>query len=151
MATVVSRARLSVTLYVHCLSSLVWSMNCVKMCTISGSWNSWIIFMVINVWPLYDNTRWFKYDRDYLCVNKSQFVPVIFEPPCISVLLRIDRQILNDQKKSVMRNLIIYGLVLCSIPLRRWLGANSFIAASLSLCWTSRLGSLARVLIGWLS
>jgi hypothetical protein len=21
------------------------------------------------------NTRWFKYDRDYLCVNKSQFVP----------------------------------------------------------------------------
>jgi hypothetical protein len=27
-------------------------------------------------------TRWFKYYRDYLCVNKSQFVPVIFEPPC---------------------------------------------------------------------
>jgi hypothetical protein len=27
-------------------------------------------------------TRWFKYDQDYLCVNKSQFVPVIFEPPC---------------------------------------------------------------------
>jgi hypothetical protein len=27
-------------------------------------------------------TRWFKHDRDYLCVNKSQFVPVIFEPPC---------------------------------------------------------------------
>jgi hypothetical protein len=25
-------------------------------------------------------TRWFKYDRDDLCVNKSQFVPVIFEP-----------------------------------------------------------------------
>jgi hypothetical protein len=32
---------------------------------------------------LLDCTRWFKYDRDYLCVNKSQFVPVIFEPPCI--------------------------------------------------------------------
>ena len=32
---------------------------------------------------IYINTRWFKYDRDYLCVNKSQFVPVIFEPPCI--------------------------------------------------------------------
>ena len=29
------------------------------------------------------HTRWFKYDRDWLCVNKSQFVPVIFEPPCI--------------------------------------------------------------------
>jgi hypothetical protein len=27
-------------------------------------------------------TSWFKYDRDYLCINKSQFVPVIFEPPC---------------------------------------------------------------------
>jgi hypothetical protein len=30
----------------------------------------------------YEYTRWFKYDRDDLCVNKSQFVPVIFEPPC---------------------------------------------------------------------
>jgi hypothetical protein len=30
-----------------------------------------------------ESTRWFKYDRDDLCVNKSQFVPVIFEPPCI--------------------------------------------------------------------
>jgi hypothetical protein len=29
------------------------------------------------------NTKWFKYDRDYLYVNKSQFVPVIFEPLCI--------------------------------------------------------------------
>jgi hypothetical protein len=28
-------------------------------------------------------TRWFKYDRDYLYINKSQFVPVIFEPPFI--------------------------------------------------------------------
>jgi hypothetical protein len=34
-------------------------------------------------------TRWFKYDGDYLCVNKSQFVPVIFEPPCI---LQYDRR-----------------------------------------------------------
>jgi hypothetical protein len=41
--------------------------------------------------PIYDQlstltdpyTRWFKYDRDWLCVNKSQFVPVIFEPPCM--------------------------------------------------------------------
>ena len=29
------------------------------------------------------HTRWFKYDRDYLCVNKPVTVPVIFEPPCI--------------------------------------------------------------------
>jgi hypothetical protein len=34
------------------------------------------------------NTRWFKYDWDYLCVNKSQFVQVIFEPPCICRILR---------------------------------------------------------------
>jgi hypothetical protein len=31
---------------------------------------------------MWDNTRWFKYYRDDFCVNKSQFVPVIFEPPC---------------------------------------------------------------------
>jgi hypothetical protein len=34
-----------------------------------------------------ESTRWFKYDRDYLCVNKSQFVLVIFEPRCMSVIL----------------------------------------------------------------
>jgi hypothetical protein len=36
-----------------------------------------------------DNTRWFKYDRDDLGVNKSQFVPVIFEPPCTSPCLEL--------------------------------------------------------------
>jgi hypothetical protein len=30
-------------------------------------------------------TRWFKSDREWLCVNK--FVPVIFEPPCTLFLL----------------------------------------------------------------
>ena len=29
------------------------------------------------------HTMWFKYDRDYLCVNKPVTVPVIFEPPCV--------------------------------------------------------------------
>ena len=29
------------------------------------------------------STRWFKYDRDCLCVNLATSVPVIFEPPCI--------------------------------------------------------------------
>jgi hypothetical protein len=32
---------------------------------------------------LHHSTRWFKYDQDNLCVNKSEFVPVILEPPCI--------------------------------------------------------------------
>jgi hypothetical protein len=36
------------------------------------------------------NTRWFKYDRDDLCVKKSQFVPVIFEPPCNNKLVNIN-------------------------------------------------------------
>jgi hypothetical protein len=38
--------------------------------------------VLLEVHIFYLCTRWFKYDRDYLCVNKSQFVPVIFEPPC---------------------------------------------------------------------
>ena len=46
-------------------------------------------------------TRWFKYDRDDLCVNKSQFVPVIFEPPCTyTVTLRsIHETILAVEKQ----------------------------------------------------
>jgi hypothetical protein len=32
-------------------------------------------------------TRWFKYDRDDLCVSKSQFTPVIFEPPCMYLMI----------------------------------------------------------------
>jgi hypothetical protein len=43
-----------------------------------------------NIFPY---TRWFKYDRDDLCVNKSQFVPVIFEPPCIYTYRKLDWQI----------------------------------------------------------
>ena len=38
--------------------------------------------LILGLITLITFTRWFKYDRDYLCVNKSQFVPVIFEPPC---------------------------------------------------------------------
>ena len=43
-----------------------------------------------------NSTRWFKYDWDYLCVNKSQFVPVIFEPPCI-ILDVVTLTILDDE------------------------------------------------------
>jgi hypothetical protein len=38
-------------------------------------------------WHITFSTRWFKYDRDYLCVNKSQFVSVVFEPPCVFGIL----------------------------------------------------------------
>jgi hypothetical protein len=43
----------------------------------------------VGTWPRGgESTRWFKYDRDDLCVNKSQFVPVIFEPPCTTRLIK---------------------------------------------------------------
>jgi hypothetical protein len=40
-------------------------------------------------------TMWFKYDRDYLCVNKSQFVPVIFEPPCTLKAIEVEVAVHN--------------------------------------------------------
>ena len=42
-------------------------------------------FIVLSLPHVRLYTRWFKYDRNWLCVNKSQFVPVIFEPPCIYI------------------------------------------------------------------
>jgi hypothetical protein len=47
-------------------------------------------------------TRWFKYDRDYLCVNKSQFVPVIFESPCMLVVVEVAAPVTN--RLSVQRS-----------------------------------------------
>ena len=35
-------------------------------------------------------TRWFKYDRDCLCVNLVTSFPVIFEPPCIIVFFSLN-------------------------------------------------------------
>jgi hypothetical protein len=50
-----------------------------------GIWSGFLAPVFATKSPVY--TRWFKYDRDYLCVNKSQSVPVIFEPPCTSSVL----------------------------------------------------------------
>ena len=55
-------------------------------------------------------TRWFKYDRDWLCVNKSQFVPVIFEPPCTSLPLRgqkVENKITFGKEYQLFRNTAI--------------------------------------------
>ena len=52
-----------------------------------------------------ENTRWFKYDRDYLCVNKSQFVPVIFEPPCIIAIVNISTSFTQSQQTKKTRHL----------------------------------------------
>jgi hypothetical protein len=49
-------------------------------------------FFCWGVKVVYSYTRWFKYDRDYLCVNKSQFVPVIFQPPCTYLILHFLRE-----------------------------------------------------------
>jgi hypothetical protein len=48
-------------------------------------------------------TRWFKYDRDDLCVNKSRFVPVIFEPPCIST----KREEVTDEWRNLPKEVLL--------------------------------------------
>ena len=36
-----------------------------------------------------ESTRWFKYDRDKCALFTHKSVPVIFEPPCISVFSNV--------------------------------------------------------------
>jgi hypothetical protein len=57
-------------------------------------------------------TRCFKYDRDDLCVNMSQFVPVIFEPPCI-ILVRYCLRLLVFKPLSGYRCMSVEFLHLC--------------------------------------
>jgi hypothetical protein len=59
----------------HCF--VIYNHICLQLVTICQHCN----FSLPDV--LSSHTRWFKYDRDNLCVNKPQFVLVIFEPPCI--------------------------------------------------------------------
>ena len=69
----------------HCTESVVVSaLVVVTFCTESVVVSALVVLLLNSSSVKYAYfTRWFKYDRDYLCVNKSQFVPVIFEPPCI--------------------------------------------------------------------
>ena len=66
-----------------------------------------------------ESTRWFKYDRDYLCVNKSQFVPVIFEPPCTSdsACWRVNLVCSNFRYPSLLRKHVRLHFM---TPDRRW-------------------------------
>jgi hypothetical protein len=66
-------------------------------------------------------TRWFKYDRDYLCANKSQFVPVIFEPPCISPYTRWFKY--DRNKLTCLHKIPVIFEPPCSIS---WLVFRSF-------------------------
>jgi hypothetical protein len=68
-------------------------------CLSSYSFSFWIL---VSVKKGRYNKRWFKYDRNYLCVNKSQFVPVIFEPPCISALMRFTPLEYNYSKSQYL-------------------------------------------------
>jgi hypothetical protein len=58
-------------------------------------------------------TRWFKYDQDDCCVNKSQFVPVIFEPPCSNAVLTY-----RDIKQSNLTFSAMQLIKICSISAR---------------------------------
>ena len=59
------------------------------------------------------NTRWFKYDRDDLCVNKSQFVPVIFEPPCITTCAFVQGVIFINIFSTIQTS---WGIFTCVFP-----------------------------------
>jgi hypothetical protein len=77
-----------------------------------------LAFLVSHIYilqsPLYSHlcadTRCFKYGRDYLCVNKSQFVPVIFEPPCTSASLHTKYDEIGRKSQTAARAAV---LVLC--------------------------------------
>jgi hypothetical protein len=68
--------------------------------------------MAVSVRFDHPNTRWFKYDRDYLCVNKSQFVPVIFEPPCNTInwsVIKSEYILAEMHKKEGINNVYDFG------------------------------------------
>ena len=55
----------------------------------------------------FNHTRWFKYDRDKLWLVYTQIVPVIFKPPCISLLshachiARLPYSLLYDHRNNI--------------------------------------------------
>jgi hypothetical protein len=81
-------------------------LNCSKTFTVTlYNWLSNVFFFF--KW----NTRWFKYDRDDLCVNKSQFVPVIFEPPC-----KLSSHTFKEKKKKKSYVFVTSSCVASFIP-----------------------------------
>jgi hypothetical protein len=68
-------------------------------------------------------TRWFKYDRDWLCVNKSQFVLVIFEPPCTSPV-----------KTITLHSMLGRTNALCLSSLVNYIYSEWWVTSRFSLC-----------------
>ena len=59
------------------------------------------------------NTRWFKYDRDYLCVNLATSVPVMFEPTCIFIVISVAVKRTDFIKELEVHNDLIFFPSLC--------------------------------------
>jgi hypothetical protein len=93
------------------------------------------LFPILNLLYFCICTRWFKYDRDDLCANKSQFVPVIFEPPCTSLRLSTHETINAAFDRALANASCVPGLrarfsrsVVREISSRAFLGTLSEIA-----------------------
>jgi hypothetical protein len=67
---------------------------------------------VCHVYSFY-YTRWFKYDRDYLCVNKSQFGPVIFEPRCIYTFF-CEGEVVGGREGACLYMSVYFQTKICS-------------------------------------
>jgi hypothetical protein len=98
------------TRFIHaCLPHAL--LHCAVFCTV-------LAFSVLTVCRTTDvqYTRWFKYDRDYFCVNKSQFVPVIFEPPCVFSKERANSIFSMTDLGSFETSMSTYSPTRCQIP-----------------------------------
>jgi hypothetical protein len=88
---------------------------------------NWTIYHVQlqrnTTWQKMLYTRWFEYDQDDLCVNKSQFVPVIFEPRCIYIYfffffcrtLNLSAHRVSDNTRIIKNDMDGFSHVLLSV------------------------------------
>jgi hypothetical protein len=102
--------------YTHTSTNVINVNKGPTACTIQG--DSWKVFIhlikkfllaALHHLSVQLSTRWFKYDWDDLYVSKSQFVPVIFEPPCT-----------NINYGTLKLRIITYGLSLDFIHSLSW-------------------------------
>lgn len=63
---------------VEFLRNLIYECSWISNYLTAKSQTYHLRYLLIVAFKIFPYTRWFNYYRDYLCVNKSQFVPVIF-------------------------------------------------------------------------